>query len=123
MIRHINFYPPCSRPELVYGLRPHTDGGAITVLLQDPEVEGLQVHINDQWVSVPCMPGALLVNLGDQLQIISNGIFKSPLHSVVTNTERTRISLAMFYAPHIDNEIEPVAALIVDPRKYRKELR
>ncbi|KAI3905026.1 hypothetical protein MKW92_028161 [Papaver armeniacum] len=86
-----NFYPPCSRPDLVYGLKAHTDGGAITVLLQDPE-------------------------------IMSNGIFKSPLHRAVTNTERTRISLAMFYIPHIDQEIEPVAALIDEnnPRKYRR---
>ncbi|KAI3911629.1 hypothetical protein MKW92_030248 [Papaver armeniacum] len=100
-----NFYPPCSRPDLVYGLKAHTDGGAITVLLQDPEVRGLQVHKDDQWVS-----------------IMSNGIFKSPLHRAVTNTERTRISVAMFYIPHIDQEIEPVAALIDEnnPRKYRR---
>ncbi|RZC93694.1 hypothetical protein C5167_016323 [Papaver somniferum] len=117
-----NFYPPCSRPDLVYGLKPHTDGGAITVLLQDPQVEGLQVHKNDQWVSVPCMPGALVVNIGDQLHIMSNGIFKSPLHRAVTNTERRRISLGMFFFPHVDQEIEPVAALIdeINPRKYRK---
>ncbi|MCL7051252.1 hypothetical protein MKW94_021960, partial [Papaver nudicaule] len=117
-----NFYPPCPRPDLVYGLKPHTDGGAITILLPDPEVRGLQVHKDDQWVSVPCMPGALLVNIGDTLQVMSNGIFKSPLHRAVTNTERTRVSLGMFYFPHTDEEIEPVAALIDDsnPRKYRK---
>ncbi|KAI3837567.1 hypothetical protein MKX03_002387 [Papaver bracteatum] len=117
-----NFYPPCSRPDLVYGLKAHTDGGAITILLQDPEVRGLQVHKDDQWVSVPCMPGALLVNIGDLLQIMSNGIFKSPLHRAVTNTEQTRISVAMFYLPHMDQEIEPVAALIDEsnPRKYRR---
>lgn len=68
------------------------------------------------------MPGALLVNIGDLLPIMSNGIFKSPLHRAVTNTERMRISLAMFYIPHIDKEIEPVAALINEsnPRKYRR---
>ncbi|KAI3877237.1 hypothetical protein MKX03_016041 [Papaver bracteatum] len=117
-----SFYPACSRPDLVYGLKAHTDGGAITILLQDPEVRGLQVHKDDQWVSVPCMPGDLLVNMGDLLQIMSNGIFKSPLHRAVTNTEQTRISVAMFYLPHIDQEIEPVAALTDEsnPRKYRR---
>ncbi|MCL7024903.1 hypothetical protein MKW94_001756 [Papaver nudicaule] len=117
-----NFYPPCPRPDLVYGLKAHTDGGAITILLPDPEVRGLQVHKDDQWVSVPCMPGALLVNIGDTLQVMSNGIFKSPLHRAVTNTERTRVSLGMFYFPHHDEEMEPVAALIDDsnPRKYKK---
>ncbi|KAI3881711.1 hypothetical protein MKW92_031979 [Papaver armeniacum] len=118
----INFYPPCSRPDLVYGIRPQTDAGAITILLQDPKVEGLQVHTDDQWVCVPCMPGALVVNIWDQLQIITNGIFKSPVHRAMRNTERTRISLAMFYAAQTDEEIEPVAALIdgSNPRKYRK---
>ncbi|KAI3967705.1 hypothetical protein MKX01_039615 [Papaver californicum] len=93
MYTRFNFFPPCSRPDLVYGLKAHTDGGAITVLL------------------VPCMPGALVINIGDLLWIMSNGILKSPL-----------ISLAMFYFPHIDQEIEPVAGLIDDsnPRKYRK---
>ncbi|KAI3916849.1 hypothetical protein MKX01_011485 [Papaver californicum] len=117
-----NFYPPCPRPDLVYGLKAHTDGGAITILLPDHEVRGLQVHKNGQWVSVPCMPEALLVNIGDALQVMSNGIFKSPLHRAVTNSERTRISLGMFYFPHQDEEIEPVALLIDDsnPRKYSR---
>ncbi|KAI3991551.1 hypothetical protein MKX01_040561 [Papaver californicum] len=117
-----NFYPPCPRPDLVYGLKAHTDGGAITILLPDPEVRGLQVHKNDQWLNVPCMPGALLVNIGDALQVMSNGIFKSPLHRAVTNSERTRISLGMFYFPHHDEEIEPVASLIDDsnPRRYSR---
>ncbi|RZC43466.1 hypothetical protein C5167_036411 [Papaver somniferum] len=117
-----NFYPPCPRPDLVYGLKAHTDGGAITILLPDPEVRGLQVQKNDQWVSVPCVPGALLVNIGDSLQVMSNGIFKSPWHRAVTNSERTRISLGNFYFPHHDREIEPVASLIdySNPRKYDK---
>ncbi|MCL7043553.1 hypothetical protein MKW94_025704, partial [Papaver nudicaule] len=133
-----NFYPPCPRPYLVYGVRAHTDRGAIIVLLLDPEVGGLQVFKNDQWFSIttiffhpsllqfsniPCVSGSLLINLGDQLQIMRNGILNSPLHKVVTNTERTRILVGMFYAPNIDNEIEPVAALIDEsnPRKYISE--
>ncbi|KAI3879070.1 hypothetical protein MKW92_045962 [Papaver armeniacum] len=91
-----NFYPPCSRPDLVYGLKAHTDGGAITVLLQDPEVRGLQVHKDDQWVSVPCMPGALLVNIGDLLQIMSNGIFKSPLHRANNPRKYRRVKVKDF---------------------------
>lgn len=65
----INFYPPCSRPDLVLGVKPHTDRSGITVLLQDKEVEGLQILIDDKWVNVPTIPDALVVNLGDQMQV------------------------------------------------------
>lgn len=64
-----NYYPRCSRPNLVLGLKPHSDGSGITVLLQDKEVEGLQLLKDDQWFRVPTIPDALLVNLGDQMEV------------------------------------------------------
>lgn len=69
MLARFNFYPRCSRPDLVLGVKPHTDRSGITVLLQDKEVEGLQVLIDDNWVNVPTLPEALVVNLGDQMQV------------------------------------------------------
>lgn len=69
MQTRFNFYPPCSKPDQVLGVKPHTDRSGITVLLQDAEVEGLQVFIADRWVRVPIIPDALLVNLGDQMQV------------------------------------------------------
>ncbi|KAJ4952414.1 hypothetical protein NE237_029246 [Protea cynaroides] len=117
-----NYYPPCSRPDLVYGLKPHTDGGVITIVFQDPEVEGLQVLKDGQWVKVPIVPYTLLINVADQTEIMSNGIFKSPIHRVLTNSERSRISLAMFFAPENEKEIEPADLLIdeIRPRLFRK---
>lgn len=55
------------------------------------------------------------------MQIISNGIFKSPLHRVVTNTEKQRISIAMFYTPEGETEIGPADGLVSDtkPRLYK----
>ena len=70
MLARFNFYPRCSRPDLVLGVKPHTDRSGITVLLQDKEVEGLQVLIDEKWVSVPTIPDAFVVNLGDQMQVI-----------------------------------------------------
>ncbi|KAE9602320.1 putative codeine 3-O-demethylase [Lupinus albus] len=121
MLARFNFYPCCSRPDLVLGVKPHTDRSGITVLLQDTEVEGLQILVDDTWVNVPTIPDALVVNLGDQMQIMSNGIFKSPMHRVVTNTEKLRISVAMFNEPEPENEIGPVEGLIDEtrPRLYR----
>ncbi|KAK7309295.1 hypothetical protein RJT34_05892 [Clitoria ternatea] len=68
MMARFNFYPRCSRPDLVLGVKPHTDRSGITVLLQDKEVEGLQVLVDDKWINVPTIPEALLVNIGDQMQ-------------------------------------------------------
>ncbi|KAL2338438.1 hypothetical protein Fmac_012884 [Flemingia macrophylla] len=121
MLARFNFYPRCSRPDLVFGVKPHTDRSGITVLLQDKEVEGLQVLIDGNWVNVPTIADAFVVNLGDQMQIMSNGIFKSIMHRVVTNTEKMRMSVAMFNEPGPDNEIGPVEGLIDDsrPRLYR----
>ncbi|KAK8682985.1 hypothetical protein V6N13_039061 [Hibiscus sabdariffa] len=116
-----NFYPPCSKPDKVLGLKPHSDRSSVTVLLQDEEVEGLQILKDERWVTVPVIPHALVVNIGDQMQIMSNGIFKSPLHRVKTNKAKLRISVATLYEPEPEKEIGPVEALIDDkkPRLYR----
>ncbi|XAR66842.1 Codeine 3-O-demethylase [Bertholletia excelsa] len=121
MVARYNFYSPCPRPDLILGAKPHADGSAITFLLQDKEVKGLQVQKDGQWFWVPIIPHALLINVGDQIEIMSNGIFKSPLHRVVTNSERERLTLAMFCVPDADEEIGPVEKLIDEnrPRLYR----
>ena len=55
-------------------------------------------------------------------QIMSNGVFKSPVHRVVTNSERERISVAVFCSPDSNIEIEPIGRLVNDsrPRLYKK---
>ncbi|KAL6223819.1 hypothetical protein ACLB2K_002677 [Fragaria x ananassa] len=116
MTARFNFYPQCSRSDQVLGVKPHTDGSGVTVLLQDKEVEGLQVFVDDKWVRVPIIPDAIVVNLGDQMQIMSNGIFKSPMHRVVTNPDRMRLSVALFNKPDPETEISPVEKLIDETR-------
>ena len=69
MYTRFNLYPVCPRPNVILGLKPHADGSTITFLLQDKEVEGLQVLKDDQWVGVPIIPQALLINLGDQSEV------------------------------------------------------
>ncbi|KAH9290608.1 hypothetical protein KI387_034725, partial [Taxus chinensis] len=66
----MNYYPPCPRPELVLGLSPHSDGTGITILLQDDECpwEALQVHKSGQWVPIPSIHDALVINIGDFLE-------------------------------------------------------
>ncbi|XP_071724448.1 protein LATERAL BRANCHING OXIDOREDUCTASE 1-like [Rutidosis leptorrhynchoides] len=122
MTSRFNLYPPCPKPDRVIGCKPHADGSAITILLQDKEVEGLQFLKDDQWFTAPIVPEALLVNIGDQIEIMSNGIFKSPMHRVVTNPTRERISVAVFGIPQPEQEIKPVAGLFDEtrPKLYKK---
>jgi len=62
------FYPPCPQPELVLGLGAHSDPNIMSVLLQD-EIGGLQVKKGNKWVGVAPVPNALIINIGDQLQV------------------------------------------------------
>ncbi|MCD7457039.1 hypothetical protein HAX54_033956 [Datura stramonium] len=71
------------------------DGFAITILFQDKEVGGLQTLKDDKWYRVPITPDALLVNIGDQVEITNNGLFKSPVHRAMTNSEKERITVAI----------------------------
>lgn len=65
----VNFYPACPEPELTYGLPGHTDPNALTILLQDLKVAGLQVLKDGNWLAVNPIPGAFVINIGDQLQV------------------------------------------------------
>ncbi|KAK6139956.1 hypothetical protein DH2020_026332 [Rehmannia glutinosa] len=94
MVGHI--YPYCPQPDLTLGITPHTDPGIITVLLQN-EIQGLQVKHGDDWVDVKPIPGGLIINIGDFLQIVSNGEYKSVQHRVLANAAKEpRISIVTF---------------------------
>jgi len=107
----INYYPPCPQPDLVNGLKPHSDGDIITVLLDDG-VDGLQVRKDDEWFTVASVPGALIVNIGDFLQIVSNGKYKSAEHRGATHTNQDRMSIVMFLIPQADVVIGAAPELI-----------
>ncbi|KAK8991011.1 hypothetical protein V6N11_062037 [Hibiscus sabdariffa] len=77
---HLNSYPVCPDPDRAMGLAPHTDTSLITVVNQF-NTGGLQVYQDGAgWVPVEPVEGALVVNVGDLMQIVSNGKFKSVLH-------------------------------------------
>ncbi|KAE9604479.1 hypothetical protein Lal_00011088 [Lupinus albus] len=116
IIMRLNYYPPCPMADHVLGLKPHADGTTITFLLQDKEVEGLQVLKDNLWYKVPIISDALLVNVGDQIEILSNGNFWSPIHRVVTNAEKERLTIAMFCIPDIEKEIKPIDKLVNESR-------
>lgn len=65
----MNYYPRCPQPDLVIGLTPHSDATGITILLQVNDVDGLQVKKDGVWIPVNFLPDALVVNIGDILEV------------------------------------------------------
>ncbi|XP_064966350.1 jasmonate-induced oxygenase 1-like [Musa acuminata AAA Group] len=112
----VNYYPRCPQPELTLGLSPHSDPGGLTALLADDSVKGLQVRRGDDWVTVQPVAGAFIVNIGDQIQILSNAKYKSVEHRVTVNAAQERLSLAFFYNPRSDWPIAPVGQLVTPQR-------
>lgn len=69
---NMNFYPSCPNPELTVGVGRHSDMGTLTVLLQDG-IGGLYVKlekgVEDEWIEIPPIRGALVINVGDTMQV------------------------------------------------------
>ncbi|KAK7319166.1 hypothetical protein RJT34_03884 [Clitoria ternatea] len=108
----MNYYPPCPQPDHVIGLNPHSDGGGLTILLQANEVEGLQIRKDGLWIPVKPLPNAFIINLGDMLEMITNGIYQSIEHRATVNLEKERLSIATFYSPSYNGIIGPAPSLI-----------
>lgn len=116
-----NYYPPCPDPSLTLGLLKHCDPSLITILLQE-DVSGLQVLLDDdKWIVVSSIPDAFVVNIGNQLQVISNGKLRSLEHRAVTNKDKGRISIASFVNPSPNSTIEPAKVLVdeMNPPLYK----
>ncbi|CAF2246328.1 BnaA08g30850D [Brassica napus] len=108
----INYYPTCPDPDQVIGLPPHSDSTGLTILLQVNEVDGLQIKKNGKWVPVKPLPNSFIVNVGDVLEIITNGAYRSVEHRGVVNSEKDRLSVAAFHNLGMGKEVGPVRSLV-----------
>lgn len=108
----INYYPQCPQPELTAGFYAHSDIGMATLLLQEAGSKALQVRKNDKWIPVIAAPGALLVNVADQIEIITNGKYKSVEHRVVVDKDKPRISIPVFCDAAPNAIIKPAPELL-----------
>tara|TARA_B100001059_G_C17818069_1_gene576511 strand:- start:282 stop:1262 length:981 start_codon:yes stop_codon:yes gene_type:complete len=102
------YYPPQILPDNdLYGSAPHRDFGALTVLAQD-QVGGLQVQSpNGEWLDVPELPNSFVVNVGNMLHRLSNGLLISTPHRVINKSGKQRYSCPFFYDPNINAVIKP----------------
>ncbi|KAL2349078.1 hypothetical protein Fmac_003078 [Flemingia macrophylla] len=119
-----NYYPPCPQPENVIGIEPHSDAGALTILLQLNETEGLQIKNEGKWIPVKPIADAFVINVGDTLEILTNGIYPSIEHRATINSIKERISIATFHRPPKDKVIgeKPKGRSLLDLVRIQNEI-
>jgi isopenicillin N synthase-like dioxygenase len=113
-------YPGAVYENAEWGVGEHTDYGLLTLLAQD-DIGGLQVKTRAGWIDAPPIPGSLVCNIGDMLDRLTGGVYRSTLHRVRNTSGESRISLPFFFDPGFDAEIVPLPdrATTVDDRDTR----
>lgn len=101
LFRLLSYPPAPSASTRVIGLNAHIDYGALAMLFATEG--GLQAFTRqEKWVDVPHVPGSIVVNIGDMVEIWSSGIYRATLHRVVHQNTITRYSFPFFYEPPFD---------------------
>ncbi|KAE8668613.1 peroxisomal (S)-2-hydroxy-acid oxidase GLO1-like [Hibiscus syriacus] len=113
----MNLYPPSFQSKGSIGVPDHTDPGFFVSLIQDVN-GGLQVLSHKgSWIAVNIPSNAIFINLGDHLEILSNGKYKSHIHQVVLdNNQVKRISMATLHGPSLNTVVAPAPGFIDDSR-------
>ena len=99
-------YPPPADPTL-WGVGEHTDYGLLTILLQD-DAGGLEVKSRSRWVPAPPVPGSFVCNIGDMLDRMTGGLFRSTPHRVRNPAARDRLSFPFFFDPGFSARVQPI---------------
>jgi isopenicillin N synthase-like dioxygenase len=126
----LNYYPKCPKPARpadlsmatsgYLGVNHHTDAGALTLLLQDVQ-PGLEVYHDGEWCLVEPLAHALVVNIGDIVQVWSNDRYKAALHRGLAAADAERFSAPFFFNPGYSIEYAPLPSTVDDanPARYR----
>lgn len=100
-------YPPAPPGEPGWGVGEHTDYGLLTLLAQDDN-GGLQVHTPGGWVDAPPRQDAFVCNIGDMLERLTGGWYRSTPHRVRNTSGRNRLSFPFFLDPDFTAEVPPL---------------
>jgi isopenicillin N synthase-like dioxygenase len=109
LFRIFRYPPPDEVVEAPWGVQEHTDYGLLTLLAQD-DVGGLEVRTPQGWVEAPPVPGSFVCNLGDMLERVTGGTYRSTPHRV-RRPPVERLSFPFFLDPSWDAEPVPVPGL------------
>lgn len=115
-------YPPVPQREgePQWGVGEHTDYGMLTILMQD-DVGGLQVKTPRGWIDAPPVPGSFVCNIGDMLDRMTRGLYRSTPHRVVNVSGRERFSFPFFFDPGWDARVGPIELPGPIPQDDREE--
>lgn len=105
LFRIFNYPPP--RDPAFWGVGEHTDYGLLTVLLQD-DAGGLEVRSRSRWVPAPPVPGSFVCNIGDMLDRLTRGVYRSTPHRVRNPAPRPRLSFPFFFDPNFFARVQPI---------------
>ena len=103
-------YPPdrsADAPEPQWGVGEHTDYGLLTMLKQD-DAGGLEVKSQARWIPAPPIPDSFICNIGDMLDRMTGGFYRSTPHRVRNVARRDRLSFPFFFDPNMAARIEPI---------------
>lgn len=89
------------KPDVQWGVGEHTDYGVLTILKQD-SVGGLQVLSNENWINAPYLENSFVCNIGDMLDKMTGGYYKSTPHRVLSNPVKSRLSFPFFFDPNFN---------------------
>ncbi len=103
-----------------WGVGEHTDYGLLTILQQD-DAGGLEVKSDGGWISAPPISGSFVCNIGDMLDRMTRGLYRSTPHRVRNIAKRDRLSFPFFFDPNFNAEVRPVEGLQIDFRDDRHE--
>jgi isopenicillin N synthase-like dioxygenase len=96
--------------DITWGVGEHTDYGLLTILRQD-DAGGLQVKSRSRWIDAPPISGSFICNIGDVLDRLTRGIYRSTPHRVLNTSRRDRLSFPFFFDPNFDAEVRPIEGL------------
>jgi isopenicillin N synthase-like dioxygenase len=99
-------YPPPPDPAL-WGVGEHTDYGLLTILAQD-DAGGLEVRSRSKWVEAPPVPGSFVCNIGDMLDRMTQGLYRSTPHRVRNPAPHDRLSMPFFFDPNFFARVQPI---------------
>ena len=114
-------YPSDTKDSGQWGVGEHTDYGLLTLLAQD-DAGGLQVKSPTGWTDAPPIPGTLVCNIGDMLDRLTGGLYRSTPHRARNVSGRGRLSFPFFFDPGFAAQIVPLpqhAAQVRDDRETR----